>query len=136
MEEIKKYKVTKAFDEFEKGDVFVGNENGGYEFREISEKPGYREETIIEVNKEYIDEMVEEGYLTLIEEEDSCGCCDKLEKVKLLVDTLLDTYKEDYENLLKAFEQGDVQQCVKVEAETVYYNLNKVLTRIKQEIDE
>lgn len=135
MEEIKKYKVTKAFDEFEKGDVFVGNENGGYEFREISEKPGYREETIIEVNKEYIDEMVEEGYLTLIEE-DSCGCCDKLEKVKLLVDTLLDTYKEDYENLLKAFEQGDVQQCVKVEAETVYYNLNKVLTRIKQEIDE
>ena len=34
----------------------------------------------------------------------------------------------------KKADKGEVQPCVKVEAETVYYNLTKVLTRIKDEL--
>lgn len=129
------YKVIKAFDGFEKGNVFVEKENGIFEFREICEKPGYREEVTVEVNKGYIDEMVEEGNLIAIEEED-CNCCEKLEEIKQLIDELLETYENDYNSLIEEYEQGDVQPCVKVEAETVYFNLTKVLNKIKEVINE
>lgn len=129
------YKVIKAFDGFEKGNVFVEKENGIFEFREICEKPGYREEVTVEVNKGYIDEMVEEGNLIAIEKED-CNCCEKLEEVKQLIDELLETYENDYNSLIEEYEQGDVQPCVKVEAETVYFNLTKVLNKIKEVINE
>lgn len=131
------YKVIKSFDEFEKGDILLENKNGDFEFNKSSVKDGYTEEITITVNKDFIDEAVEDGnIIELQEENESCDCCDKLERVKLLVDTLLETYEEDYKGMIEAFEQGDVQPCVKVEAETVYYNLTKVLNRIKEAINE
>ncbi len=131
------YKVIKAFDEFEKGDILLENENGDFEFNKTHKEDGYVEEITITVNKDFINEAIEDGNVIEIKEEDeSCDCCDKLERVKLLVNTLIETYEEDYKNMVEAFEQGDVQPCVKVEAETVYYNLTKVLNRIKEAINE
>lgn len=131
------YKVIKAFDEFEKGDILLENKNGDFELNKSNIKDEYVEEITITVNKDFIDEAIEDGNIIELQEEDeSCDCCDKLEKIKLLVDTLIETYEEDYKNMIEAFEQGDVQPCVKVEAETVYYNLTKVLNRIKEAINE
>lgn len=132
------YKVIKAFDEFEKGDILIENKNGDFELNKSNVKDEYVEEITITVNKDFIDGAIEDGnVIELQEEEDeSCDCCDKLERIKLLVDTLIETYEGDYKNMIEAFEQGDVQPCVKVEAETVYYNLTKVLNRIKEAINE
>lgn len=134
------YKVIKAFDEFEKGDILLENKNGDFELNKSNVKDGYVEEITITVNKDFIDEAIEDGNVVELQEEqeedESCDCCDKLERVKLLVDTLIETYEEDYKNMVEAFEQGDVQPCVKIEAETVYYNLTKVLNRIKEAINE
>lgn len=131
------YKVIKAFDEFEKGDILLENKNGDFEFNKSSVKDGYTEEITITINKDFVDEAIEDGNVIELQEEDeSCDCCDKLERVKLLVDKMMETYEEDYKNMIEAFEQGDVQPCVKVEAETVYYNLTKVLNRIKEAINE
>lgn len=134
------YKVIKAFDEFEKGDILLETRMNGeiaYECSKTSKEDGYVEELTITVNKDFIDEAIEDGNVIELQEEDKlCDCCDKLERVKLLVDTLIETYEEDYKNMAEAFEQGDVQPCVKVEAETVYYNLTKVLNRIKEAINE
>lgn len=134
------YKVIKAFDEFEKGDILLETRMNGeiaYECSKTSKEDGYIEEITITVNQDFIDEAIEDGNVIELQEEDeSCDCCDKLERVKLLVDTLIETYEEDYKNMVEAFEQGDVQPCVKVEAETVYYNLTKVLNRIKEAINE
>lgn len=131
------YKVIKAFDEFEKGDILLENKNGDFELNKSNVKDEYVEEITITVNKDFIDEAIEDGNIIELQEEDeSCDCCDKLEKIKLLVNTLIETYEEDYKNMIEAFEQGDVQPCVKVEAETVYYNLTKVLNRIKEAINE
>ena len=84
-------------------------------------------------NKDYViwySEEAQEGV-------DECECCcDKLEKVKEYVNTLIDTYTKDYSELMKDYNEGNVQQCVKVEAETVYHNLNKVLNSIKDLLDE
>ena len=49
---------------------------------------------------------------------------------------VIDTYTKDYNELMKDYNEGNVQQCVKVEAETVYHNLNKVLNSIKDLLDE
>ena len=49
---------------------------------------------------------------------------------------MIDTYTKDYNELMKDYNEGNVQQCVKVEAETVYHNLNKVLNSIKDLLDE
>lgn len=130
------YKVIKAFDEFEKGDILLENENGDFEFNKTHKEDGYVEEITITVNKDFIDEAIEDGNVIEIKEDESGDYCDKLERVKLLIDTLIETYEEDYKNMVEAFEQGDVQPCVKVEAETVYYNLTKVLNRIKEAINE
>ena len=47
----------------------------------------------------------------------------------------LSEIEEKYESNLKETNEkankGEIQPCVKLEAETVYYNLNKVLNKIK-----
>ena len=56
--------------------------------------------------------------------------------LKEYIDILIDTYEKDHKDMLEAFENGDVQPCVKVEAETVYYNMIKILNSIKDKINE
>ena len=78
-----------------------------------------------------IDKLVYEGYLVKVEDDN-----DKLNKISDKVNELIDTYTKDYTALLTEYEKGGVQPCVKVEAETVYTNLIKVLNALKKEIDE
>jgi hypothetical protein len=54
-------------------------------------------------------------------------------KVKEIVDFCIekkDQFKNDYEELTEQYNNGDVPPCVKTEADTVYFNLNKVLDKI------
>lgn len=55
----------------------------------------------------------------------------KINNTVKLIDTLINQYENDYKEVIENYEAGKVHPCVKVEAETVYYNLNKVLTKIK-----
>lgn len=137
---MKGYKVIKDFSFAEKGDVFTKVEDLNlWELQKsevISDTETYASmafdsSTMEELaNKDYVIWYSEEVEKDNNEDECEC-CCDKLEKVKEYVDTLIDKYTKDYNELMKAYNEGNVQQCVKVEAETVYYNLNKVLNSIK-----
>ena len=143
------YKVIKDFSFAEKGDVFTKVEDlnflvahghrFGYMDRETSmiyTLMAFDSSTIEELaNKDYVIWYSEEAEEDDNEDECEC-CCNKLEKVKEYVDTLIDTYTKDYNELMKDYNEGNVQQCVKVEAETVYHNLNKVLNSIKDLLDE
>ena len=149
------YKVIKDFSFAEKGDVFTKVEDlnflvahghrFGYMDRETSmiytlqetyTSMAFDSSTIEELaNKDYVIWYSEEAEEDDNEDECEC-CCNKLEKVKEYVDTLIDTYTKDYNELMKDYNEGNVQQCVKVEAETVYHNLNKVLNSIKDLLDE
>lgn len=116
------YKVIKDFSFAEKGDVFTKVED--LNLWELQ-----KSEVIYVI---WYSEEVEKD-----NNEDECECCcNKLEKVKEYVNTLIDTYTKDYNELMKDYNEGNVQQCVKVEAETVYHNLNKVLNSIKDLLDE
>ena len=137
---MKVFKVIKPFNNAIKGDVFYCDpdyDENVYELERNEIKDNIQTTVYMEMTKEIIDEFVKQGYLVECDEEDEIA--DEptgLEKVLNYVDSLINQYTEDYNNMLKSFEDGDIQPCVKVEAETVYYNLNKVLNAIKDKIHE
>ena len=139
------YKVIKEFSFAEKGDVFTKVEDLNlWELQKSETKPEMETYTSMAFDSSTMDELAKKDYVIWFSEEaeeddneDECECCcDKLEKVKEYVNTLIDTYTKDYNELMKDYNEGNVQQCVKVEAETVYHNLNKVLNSIKDLLDE
>lgn len=126
------YKVIKPFDLAIKGDIFSNDccEDLFEMTRKIENGSSYCEINMTIEPKE-IDKLVYEGYLVKVEDDN-----DKLNKISDKVNELIDTYTKDYTALLTEYEKGGVQPCVKVEAETVYTNLIKVLNALKKEIDE
>mgnify|MGYP001402847799 FL=1 len=139
------YKVIKEFSFAEKGDVFTKVEDLNlWELQKSETKPEMETYTSMAFDSSTMDELAKKDYVIWFSEEaeeddneDECErCCDKLEKVKEYISTLIDTYTKDYNELMKDYNEGNVQQCVKVEAETVYHNLNKVLNSIKDLLDE
>lgn len=139
------YKVIKEFSFAEKGDVFTKVEDLDlWELQKSETKPEMETYTSMAFDSSTMDELAKKDYVIWFSEEaeeddneDECErCCDKLEKVKEYINTLIDTYTKDYNELMKDYNEGNVQQCVKVEAETVYHNLNKVLNSIKDLLDE
>lgn len=60
----------------------------------------------------------------------------KLKKIADTIEKLILTYDNDHKNLMEEYNNGNVQTCVKVEAETVYTNLIKVLNKIKEIVNE
>ena len=135
------YKVIKEFSFAEKGDVFTKVEDLNlWELQKSETKPEMETYTSMAFDSSTMDELAKKDYVIWFSEDKNdcciCDCCDKLEEVKEYVNTLIDTYTKDYNELMKDYNEGNVQQCVKVEAETVYHNLNKVLNSIKDLLDE
>lgn len=136
------YKVIKDFSFAEKGDVFTKVEDLNlWELQKSEIESESEVHTTIVFDSSTMEELANKDYVMLCDEdeenENECECCcDKLEKVKEYVNTLIDTYAKDYNELMQDYNEGNVQQCVKVEAETVYHNLNKVLNSIKDLLDE
>lgn len=136
---MKTYKVIKPFNNAVKGDTFFCDpeyDENIYQLERNEYQNGLQSTVYIEMTKDILDEFVKQGYLIECNEEDTDTEDSQLSKVLDYVESLINQYTEDYNNMLKSFEDGDIQPCVKVEAETVYYNLNKVLKAIKDKIHE
>lgn len=136
---MKNYKVIKPFNNAIKGDTFFCDPEYGeniYQLERNEYKDGFQSTVYMEMSKDVLDEFVKQGYLVECNEEDTDTEDSQLSNVLDYVESLINQYTEDYNNMLKSFEDGDIQPCVKVEAETVYYNLNKVLNAIKNKINE
>lgn len=149
------YKVIKEFGNAKKGDIFkevidedvfmnpcpvyVMERTEGEDNISDSKEHYMKSWISMELSKEMVDAYVKSGFLLPEDnekKEDKVSEADKLTDVSVYLDMLIDTYNHDYNNLLKDFEAGNVQPCVKVEAETVYHNLIKVLNSIKAKINE
>lgn len=126
------YKVIKPFDNAIKGDIFSNDycEDLFEMTREVENSRSFSEINMT-IDSDEIESLVEDGYLVKVEDDN-----EKLNKISDKVNTLIDTYTKDYTALLTEYEKGGIQPCVKVEAETVYTNLIKVLNALKKEIDE
>lgn len=136
---MKTYKVIRPFNNAVKGDMFFCDpeyDENVYQLERNEVNDGIQSTVYMEISKDIIDEFVKQGYLVECNEEDNEVEETGLEKILQYVEGLINQYTEDYNNMIKSFEDGDIQPCVKVEAETVYYNLNKVLNSIKDKIHE
>lgn len=136
---MKTYKVIRPFNNAVKGDIFFCDpeyDENVYQLERNEINDGIQSTVYMEISKDIIDEFVKQGYLVECNEEDNEVEETGLETILQYVEGLINQYTEDYNNMIKSFEDGDIQPCVKVEAETVYYNLNKVLNSIKDKIHE
>lgn len=141
---MKTYKVIKSFGSAKKGDIFTQkydmNHNGTktYEMCRTDEHKDGESITqiLITMSQDIIDEFVEKGFMIEVKSEESNNYEQKVNDIAEYVDELIDTYENSYQDMIESFHNGDVQPCVKVEAETVYYNMIKVLNSIKNKINE
>ena len=136
---MKTYKVIKEFGCAQKGDVLHENEEGLFELSmECNCDDCYCSRNIC-ISSDIADTLATAGYLEEFEEDEVTPTCpseEKLEAVLAFIEEKLEQYASDHEALTAQYNEGDVPQCVKVEADTVYFNLIKVLNKIKEIINE
>ena len=132
-----KYKVIENFGVAQKGDVLKTDDYGLVSFN-ITNTNDHGEYTrSMSIDVDTADWLVEEGKLEKVEEDEICNteCMrNKIQYTVGLIDGLLEKYKQNNEEVNEKANNGEIPPCVKVEADTVYYNLNKVLNRIKKEL--
>lgn len=131
------YKVIKPFGKAVKGDIFENTEDVDiFELSKVEDNKDYFAETYMSIDTTSVNNLVQQGFLEELEQAE-CACdCAKLAKVTSKINELLGTYAEDYKKLMEQYNEGEVPQCVKVEAETVYTNLTKVLQTLKNIVNE
>ena len=135
---MKNYKVIKEFASAQKGDMLTYNEDTNlYEFSMTTENDSEKCSRYICMDEETAEEFVESGNLLLIEDEnEELSAIDKLCALSDLVDTLEAQYKKDHDALVEAYNNQEIPTCVKVEADTVYFNMNQILKKVKEIINE
>lgn len=135
---MKNYKVIKEFASAQKGDMLTYNEDTNlYEFSMTTENDNEKCSRYICMDEETAEEFVESGNLLVIEDEnEELSAIDKLCALSDLVDTLEAQYKKDHDALVEAYNNQEIHTCVKVEADTVYFNMNQILKKVKEIINE
>lgn len=124
-----KYKVIKDFGIAEKGDIFVNSEETpNYFSMEVSENDTYKN---MGMTEDLIEAYAKQGYLIRVEEVQSA---DKIDEVVAHINELMEAYANDRAEVEEKYANQEIPTCVKVEAETVYYNLTKALTEIKNKL--
>ncbi len=135
---MKNYKVIKEFASAQKGDMLTYNEDTNlYEFSMTTENDNEKCSRYMCMDEETAEEFVESGNLLVIEDEDKeISAIDKLCALSDLIDTLEAQYKKDHDALVEAYNNQEIPTCVKVEADTVYFNMNQILKKVKEIINE
>lgn len=129
------YKVIKEFGCAQKGDILNENEEGLFELSVECNCDDCHCSRNVCISSDIADTLAHAGYLEKFEKEVICPIA-KLNEVLNFVETKIEQYTEDHEALTAQYNEGDLPQCVKVEADTVYFNLIKVLNKIKEIIHE
>lgn len=121
------YKVIKDCGLLKKGDRLFWDESlEAYTLDESKE--GY--ERSIMINDKLAEDLCKEGFLTTVATDKTV-----IEDSVEFIDNLVGQYKDDLLEVQNKFEKGEVQPCVKVESETVLYNLIKLANSIKGKLE-
>lgn len=129
-----KYKVVEDFGSLIKGDI-LEQRGDVYVLEERINIDGYTSYRYAEFDKEALDEEVNSGRIITIEDEPVDDYAKRLNDTIDLLNELDKKYYEDYNKLMEEYEKGDVPTCLKVEAETVYENLGKLVNAIRKTLE-
>lgn len=120
------YTFKKDFGFFKANDVLTWDEDLNAFTMDVKEDNGFRS-AMIDANT--AEDLYEEGLLTKVKPN-----IDKISATVKFIDSLLNQYEDDYKEVMQKYKEGKVQPCVKVEVETVYFNLTKVLNKVREEL--
>lgn len=120
------YTFKKDFGFFKANDVLTWDEDLNAFTMDVKEDNSFRSAMI---DDHTVEGLYEEGILTMVDPKN-----DKIDATIEFIDSLLKQYEDDYEEVMQKYKEGKVQPCVKVEAETVYFNLTKVLNKVREEL--
>lgn len=124
-----KYKVIKEFGCAKKGDILTNSAEDPEVFSlEVEEDNSYR---YMSVSDDIADCYCEDGYLMAIEE---LSDEQVIKRTVALIDELTKQYKLDYEEAEKKADKGELPAAMLVEARTVYFNLTKVLNKVREQL--
>ena len=120
------YTFKKDFGFFKANDVLTWDEDLNAFTMDVKEDNSFRSAMI---DEHTVEGLYEEGILTMVDPKN-----DKINATIEFIDSLLKQYEDDYKEVTQKYKEGKVQPCVKVEAETVYFNLTKVLNKVREEL--
>lgn len=123
------YTFKKDFGFFKANDVLTWNEDIDAFTMDVEDGNSFRSAMI---DERTVEDLRLEGLLVANAEPEN----DKINTTVEFIDSLLKQYEDDYKEVTQKYKEGKVQPCVKVEAETVYFNLTKVLNKIKEELTD
>lgn len=121
------YTFKRDFGFFKANDVLTWNEDIDAFTMDVEEGNSFRSAMI---DERTVEDLRLEGLLVANDEPEN----DKINTTVEFIDSLLKQYENDYEEVMQKYKEGKIQPCVKVEAETVYFNLTKVLNKVREEL--
>lgn len=121
------YTFKKDFGFFKANDVLTWNEDIDAFTMDVKDGNSFRSAMI---DERTVEDLRLEGLLVANYEPEN----DKINTTVEFIDSLLKQYEDDYEEVMQKYKEGKIQPCVKVEAETVYFNLTKVLNKVREEL--
>lgn len=121
------YTFKKDFGFFKANDVLTWNEDIDAFTMDVKDGNSFRSAMI---DERTVEDLRLEGLLVANNEPEN----DKINTTVEFIDSLLKQYEDDYEEVMQKYKEGKIQPCVKVEAETVYFNLTKVLNKVREEL--
>lgn len=127
------FKVIKQFGLLKKGDVLSYDEaNNAYCFENSTNNDGVEKYRSAMIDINTINRLQTNGYLIPLKEPKNS----KVENTIDFIKSLLGKYEDDLKTVQIKYANGEVPQCLKVEAETVFFNLNKALTEVLKRLEQ
>ena len=132
---MKEYKVIKEFGCAKVNDIFSYREDVAAYWMSAEEENSSRS-MMLSVN--YVNSLAEDGFLEELKEADAeeVLATMKLEVIKRLIEDLKKKYEARNKKVQSKYDAGKMMTCVKVEHDTVNYNLMKLLNQFEKIVNE
>ena len=132
---MKEYKVIKEFGCAKVNDAFTYREDVAAYWMSAEEENSSRS-MMLSVN--YVNSLAEDGFLEEIKEENIADtqAIMKLEAIRCLIEVLKKKYEARNKKVQSKYDAGKMMTCVKVEHDTVNYNLMKLLNQFEKIVNE
>lgn len=129
------YKVIKGFAALKKGDMFIFD---GKSDMWVMKSENEECRRVVRISDSIAQQLCEDGYLIMVvlTNDKPKTAEDKITTVNKFIDEKIAQYDNDYNEVIEKYENGGMPTCVKVEAETVYFNMVKMLNKIKELVNE
>lgn len=135
---MKEYKVIKEFGCAKVNDIFSYREDVDAYWMSAEEDNSSRS-MMLSVN--YVNGLAEDGFLEELKEAKELNEVDmqsimKIEAIKCLIEDLKKKYETRNKRVQSKYDAGKMQTCVKVEHDTVHFNLMKLLNQFEKIVNE